>query len=577
MPAAGAVVTIPAGKTVVLDVTTPALGGLVIMGTLVAKQGATIGVTAGYVDVAKGGRLQVGTAAEPFTGTATFTLTVTSATTGGIPGMGTKVLAVSDGILDLHGAPVATNWTKLGVDVTAGATSITLAQAPGWKAGDRIVIAPSTPDQATHDVATIASITGATLTLTAPLKYPHFGAVQRAGDVDLDVRAEVGLLTKNILITGDESSTSTKVGAHAMFMGASTIRISNTEVTKAGQLNQLGRYPIHFHLMANQCTNCSITDSSIHDTIQRGIVVHDTTGVTVDNNVVYNTVGHNITIETAETTGNTITNNLALVNDEPRPRFTEATLLTQRDDEPANYWLDSGRNTVSDNVAAGSRASGYLYDGITNDPITFTNNVAHAAMGQESDLVPTDFPLHAALLVIGNDNDGASSRPPTDNISGLFAYQNSTGFWPEEGGGPFRVKNFLLADNNTPVQLRCCDNTYVSDSTWVNRLPNGSVNPDSPSDDDGGTVPFNHNISHIQYGSDVVFERPYFVGYTKLGLAETDVAPRIASYTITEPRWYGTKPTVEFPERNTWTIFTDSNLIPAGRYPPGEGFGGPGS
>lgn len=572
VPAAGAFAEIPPGKIVILDVVTPALAGLTIKGTLIAQQGATIGVTAGHVYVAQGGTLQVGTPSEPFTGVATFTLTG-DAGDPGIAGMGSKVLAVENGVLDLHGATVTDSWTKLGADVAAGATTVDLATAPGWRVGDRIVIAPSTPDQMTHDVATVAAIDGPRVTLSEPLKHPHFGTVQQAGDVSLDVRAEVGLLSRNIVITGDDSSDSARFGAQTMFMGASTIRISGAEITKAGQFNVAGRYPLHFHMMGNQCADCSITNTSVHDTVQRGIVLHDTQGIVLDENVVFNTVGHNIVVETEGTTGNTVTNNLALVNREPVPAFTEETLVTQQDQLPANYWMKSGLNTVSRNVAAGSQASGFIYDLIAADgPLAFTDNAVHAAMSQPSQVREGDFDVSAGFLVAGGGG-GEETTPPRrrsadDVMTGLLAYQNTTGIWPEEDG-PFRIGDFIVADNAVQVQNRGDDINVYTNGTWVNRLPRGSTTPDIVTDDDGGSMPPNNVVSHSQYGSFVTIDSPHFVGYTEIALVANDIAPRTASFTVSDVSYGpGPRPSWSFPENTATTvILTDaSSGYAAGSY-----------
>ena len=70
------------------------------------------------------------------------------------------------------------------------------------------------------------------------------------------MRAEVGLLTRNIVFRGDpETSANSQYGAHIMlhsFGDESLIgRIEYCEFREVGQAFQLGRYPINFHMVGS--------------------------------------------------------------------------------------------------------------------------------------------------------------------------------------------------------------------------------------------------------------------------------------------------------------------------------------
>ena len=73
MPVAGDKVTIPAGKAVVLDVSTPALNGLTIDGKLSFANTADLELTTEWIMLH--GELEIGTEAKPHTRKATITLT----------------------------------------------------------------------------------------------------------------------------------------------------------------------------------------------------------------------------------------------------------------------------------------------------------------------------------------------------------------------------------------------------------------------------------------------------------------------------------------------------------------------
>ena len=74
LPGAGAAVVIPAGTTVILDQSTPALGAITINGTLkFARQDLSLSAT--KIDIASTGALQIGEPGAPFTDKAIITLT----------------------------------------------------------------------------------------------------------------------------------------------------------------------------------------------------------------------------------------------------------------------------------------------------------------------------------------------------------------------------------------------------------------------------------------------------------------------------------------------------------------------
>jgi hypothetical protein len=52
---------------------------------------------------------------------------------------------------------------------------------------------------------TIASVSTdkMTITVTSPFKFRHYSAIENHAGTDFVMRAEVGLLTRNILIKGD--------------------------------------------------------------------------------------------------------------------------------------------------------------------------------------------------------------------------------------------------------------------------------------------------------------------------------------------------------------------------------------
>lgn len=94
---------------------------------------------------------------------------------------------------------------------------------------------------------------------------------------DIELRAEVGLLSRNITIRGDEQySKEQEFGAHVIiFHEGSLGQISDVEFFNTGQMGGKGRYTLHFHQVGD-CSNCIARRNSMHHAFNRATTVHDT-------------------------------------------------------------------------------------------------------------------------------------------------------------------------------------------------------------------------------------------------------------------------------------------------------------
>merc|ERR1711991_91470 len=92
--------------------------------------------------------------------------------------------------------------------------------------------------------------------LDAPAVYEHWGEqfVGENGDT-VDIRGEVALLNRNIVIRGDMSAGNASAdgwGGHCFFFDAARVEIEAVELYNVGQRKLLARYPLHFHRALNQ-------------------------------------------------------------------------------------------------------------------------------------------------------------------------------------------------------------------------------------------------------------------------------------------------------------------------------------
>ena len=112
-------------------------------------------------------------------------------------------------ILD-PGKPVPVTWTTLESTAYAGNTTIVLREAVTWQAGDKVVIATTSDrhSQKETEFMVIQSVANdnRTITLTEPLKYEHLGVTETFDGTEVDFRAEVGMVSRNIVVRGDSNA-----------------------------------------------------------------------------------------------------------------------------------------------------------------------------------------------------------------------------------------------------------------------------------------------------------------------------------------------------------------------------------
>lgn len=118
---------------------------------------------------------------------------------------GNKMIA-NVGLVKMIGK-ARSRMSRLRAECHKGQLSCLVEPGLDWKAGDELGFAPTASQYLHYESATVASYDGITgaLTLTKPLTFYHFGAaVTTAPNYQgIDMRGEVILLTRNIVIRGD--------------------------------------------------------------------------------------------------------------------------------------------------------------------------------------------------------------------------------------------------------------------------------------------------------------------------------------------------------------------------------------
>ena len=173
------------------------------------------------------------------------------------------------------------------------------------------------------------------------------------------MHGEVGLLSRNVVFRGDpETSATNKYGAHIMVHSpgdeSSIGRIENTEFTDVGQAFQLGRYPIHYHMIGT-VNKSYVKQNAVHQTYNRGTTIHGVHYLRIERNVYYDTMGHTVFIEDAAETKNYIKDNLVIL---VKPSHS----LLNTDSTPAAFWITHPDNIFIGNHAAGTERYGFWFD-----------------------------------------------------------------------------------------------------------------------------------------------------------------------------------------------------------------------
>ena len=478
-PRAGAAVTIPKGRRVLLDVSPPPLRSLKVKGVL-GFADRRLSLRANWIMVH--GRLTAGTASRPLRSRVTITLTDRDRAED-VMGMGANVLGVMGGTLELHGQ-ARTSWLHLAETAPAGSRRLVLERDPGWRAGDRLVVASTDYEPSQTEEVQVAAVAGRVATLERPLRFGHWGRIQGYGRFRLDERGEVGLLSRNLVVQGDPAGEAAGFGGHIMAMGGK-VRMSGVELYRMGQRRALRRYPVHFHMM-DDARGSYLRDLSIHHSLNRGVTIHGTDNVVVQRNVAYDVVGHTFFLEDGAETGNLLEDNLAVLT--RRPPQGQGLLDSDEHIGPSSYWVTNPDNTFRGNVAAASEGIGF-WVALPEHPTglsrttrvwprrtrlrQFDGNVAHSNDGDGLRVDNGPKPDGTTEVTVNDPRAvpaNAGSRALATRIDGFGAWKNrGSGVWTRLLR--LELTHATLADNPIGVTLVNND-SVVRDSLIVSESAN---------------------------------------------------------------------------------------------------------
>ena len=300
----------------------------------------------------------------------------------------------------------------------------------------------------------------------------------------MDERAEVALLSHNVKIEGEETSSVDGFGGQIVVMGGGNARLDGVELARIGQKNILRRYPIHFHMLGDAGAGSYLKNSSLHHTSNRCVTIHGTNQLTVQGNVCYDHLGHGYFLEDGAEHDNLLEGNLGLLTRRP----DDGQRLLPTDGSPATFWITNPENTVRNNVAAGSEGIGFWYalpehpTGLSANTTIwprrtplgeFSGNVAHSNDGDglHVDGGPNQTTLESETTNYRPWENPATDSPPVPaEFENFTSYKNRTrGVWLR--GGYLRLVGAKLADNAIGATFASWE-TFLRDSLVVGETAN---------------------------------------------------------------------------------------------------------
>uniref|UniRef100_A0A673YMT2 hyaluronoglucosaminidase n=1 Tax=Salmo trutta TaxID=8032 RepID=A0A673YMT2_SALTR len=349
-----------------------------------------------------------------------------------------------------------------------------------WQPGNHVVVASTDYSMHQAEEFTLLPCPHCTSRQVRVQGRPQFGHMGEIVD-GVDMRAEVALLSRNILIYGEMENTCygnnlcqffghDTYGGHIKIFGNFTsVHLSHVELRNMGQQEQ-GRYPVHFH----RCGDVDwrggyrepayVDGLSIHHSFSRCITIHATNGLLVKDTVGYDTLGHCFFLEDGMEQRNTFFHNLGLVTRPGTllPTDRNETMCTSiRDKVYKNYtpspsmeckavstfWIANPNNNLISNAAAGSQDAGIWY--VFHSPST---GDSHGLVPEtRAELTPLGIfynnrvhsNFKAGLFIDkGVKTTNASAADPREYL----CLDNNARFRPHENADPNRPRVAALID-----------------------------------------------------------------------------------------------------------------------------------
>jgi len=342
---------------------------------------------------------------------------------------------------------------------TAASTGVPIvgSTASCWGAGAEVLVTSSTLDAFDSSVTTLLATPAISNYYTAHLSSPN-----PSSDTSGPYAGEIALLSRNVEFRSDNSSNDVTLGAHFMIYRTSGVaqKIEGVSFVGFGQQGVKDRYPINFR--QSKSSPSTVKHNTIRDSNQRCIVLSNTRGVVISNNVAHNTAGHCYAMQDGSESNNMFFKNLGSLTTKPTNLIAGAS-----DGTPATFYITNSANSFQGNVAAGSRSSGYWFEmntAVTGESLNdadatitslnpslnalslFEGNIAHSNTQHGIKIYPTGFNS-------AQSNFLTNTKSYRNKLFGIYLYN----------GNNISVHGGVFADNLIGIDVNLSDNVVVKD------------------------------------------------------------------------------------------------------------------
>ena len=460
VPGSGAHVLIPVGVDVTVDGMIPArLTTVRVDGTLSFDTTHNTQLQVDTLITSDCGELEMGTASAPIAAGVTAKILITD--NGAIDRVwdpyGISRGIIAQGAVSIYGTQVD-SYEALAVQPLAGAQTLTLKAVPiGWKVGDSLVIAATTPGTAQDESRTIKAISGNVVTLDHALTYSHV-----APSSTLDVH--VANTTRNAVIQSEGSAITDR--GHVMFMHDRDVHIayagfyslgrtdksqpindpvilSNWTLKPGTGTNPRARYAVHFHRdgVTDDGNPATIVGSAVVDSPGWGFVNHSSDVDMIDN-VAYKVNGAAFTTEVGDEIGSFV-GNMAIGTTGANEDLESRVAVQDFGFSGEGFWFQGPGVKVTGNISAGNQGDAYVY---------YTQGLFEG--GVQKQFLSTN-------LVDASIAQGAATMPV--EWVPIRQFSNNTGYASDNG---LRIRYHLV--NATQGQTSFIDNSqFWNDVTGV--------------------------------------------------------------------------------------------------------------
>ncbi|XP_045699281.1 fibrocystin isoform X7 [Phyllostomus hastatus] len=417
-PSSGDDVLILPNRTILVDTDLPSLKGLYVMGTLEFPVDRSNVLSVACIVIA-GGELKVGTLENPLREEQKLLILLRASE--GVFCNRLNGIHIDPGTIgvygkvQLHSAYPKKSWTRLGADIASGNERIIVEDTVDWRPQDKIVLSSSSYEPHEAEVLTVKEVKGHHIRIQERLKHRHIGSVHVMEDGrSIRLAAEVGLLTRNIQIQPDTSCMgrllvgSFRKSSREEFSGI--LQLLNVEIQNFGSPSFSS---IEF---TNVSSGSWIISSTLHQSCGGGIHAVASHGITLNDNIVFSTVGHGIDLEGQAYSAS---NNLVILT-------TQSVCSTVW---VAGIKVNKAKDiSLHGNVVAGSERLGFHIQGqrCSSLEALWSDNVVHSS-------------LHGLHLYKESELGNCTS------VSGFLAFRNF------DYGAMLHVENSVEIENITLV------------------------------------------------------------------------------------------------------------------------------